>query len=91
MLLNYFGEQNDHDCGQCDVCLAHKNTAATHADTIMKAVQTIKDYLQDGKAHKLIELKTLPLKTEVLDEAISYMLDEEMLVIKGANVTWNSD
>ncbi len=91
MLLNYFGEQNDHDCGQCDVCLAHKNTGATHADTIMKALQTIKDYLQDGKAHKLIELKTLPLKTEVLDEAISYMLDEEMLVIKGANVTWNSD
>ena len=72
--------------------------AMDYCDQYMKSVGDgsnlrgqIKDYLQDGKAHKLIELKTLPLKTEVLDEAISYMLDEEMLVIKGANVTWNSD
>lgn len=26
MLLRYFGEKNDHNCGQCDVCLSHRTS-----------------------------------------------------------------
>lgn len=33
LLLNYFGEDNPHDCGRCDNCLRHKHTDKPQAAT----------------------------------------------------------
>jgi len=85
-LLNYFGEKSNHDCGQCDVCLEQKKTPATHEEKIKKAVQVISDFLQDGKPHQLLDLKTLSIRSDVLEEAIRYMAAEDLLIVDGLNV-----
>ena len=90
MLLQYFGEKSSHDCGQCDVCLAKKKTPVSHDEDVKEAIQTITSFLQDGKEHQLTDLKALPVKTSVLDEAIRYMVEEELLVIQGMEVSLNS-
>lgn len=90
MLRNYFGERTDHDCGQCDVCLARKKAESTHVGDVQAAVQTITAFLQDGNAHKVTELKTLPIPTPVFDEAIRYMAAEELLVTQGMEVALNN-
>ena len=90
MLLQYFGEKNDHDCGQCDVCLEKKKTAETHTADIQRAVHTIREFLQDGDEHSLTDLKGLSVQTSVLDEAIRYMMEEDLLVIQGMKVSLNS-
>ncbi|MDE5739663.1 MAG: RecQ family ATP-dependent DNA helicase [Bacteroidaceae bacterium] len=89
MLRNYFGERTNHDCGQCDVCLARKKAEATRASDVQAAVQAITAFLQDGNAHKLAELKTLPIPTPVFDEAVRYMTTEELLVTQGMEVALN--
>ncbi len=89
LLLNYFGEKADHDCGQCDVCLAKKKTPSAHLDEVQKAIQAIKERLQDGQEHPLAELKTLPIKSSVLDEAIRHMTGEELISTRGMSVTLN--
>lgn len=91
MLLHYFGEQTDHDCGQCDVCLAKKKTPAAHVEEVQKAIQTIKDFLQNGEARSLKELKTLSIQTDVLEEALRYMVAEELIITHGMEVTLNSN
>ncbi|MBQ6964797.1 MAG: RecQ family ATP-dependent DNA helicase [Bacteroidaceae bacterium] len=86
MLLRYFGETDTHDCGQCDVCIARKKSESANIEDIQRACQTITDFLQDGELHPLTSLKTLPIKTAILDEAIRYMAAEEMLLVDGFKV-----
>ena len=91
MLLSYFGERADHDCGQCDVCLARKKTEATRASDVQAAIQTITQFLGDGQEHRLMDLKSLPVPTPVFDEAIRYMMGEEMLVVEGMKIRLNNE
>jgi len=90
MLLRYFGETDTHDCGQCDVCIARKKSESANIEDIQRACQTITDFLQDGELHPLTSLKTLPIKTAILDEAIRYMAAEEMLLVDGFKVKLRS-
>lgn len=91
MLLSYFGEHADHDCGQCDVCLARKKTETSRASDVQTAIQTITAFLSDGQEHRLMDLKSLPIQTPVFDEALQYMMGEEMLVVEGMKIWLNSE
>lgn len=91
MLLSYFGEHADHDCGQCDVCLARKKTETSRASDVQTAIQTITAFLGDGQEHRLMDLKSLPIQTPVFDEALQYMMGEEMLVVEGMKIWLNSE
>ncbi len=71
LLLEYFGEKQAKDCGQCDVCKSHSD------DEVQNARQRILDALADGKSHLLSELQTLPISADILQQSISQLVREE--------------
>ena len=73
-LLEYFGEKDAKDCGQCDVCQSNE----PH-DT-KKAQQQILTLLSDRKRHHVTELLRLRLPKEELDAALAYLLQEEYII-----------
>lgn len=75
-LLEYFGEKDTKDCGQCDVC---HHTSKTD---IQQAKQQILTLLSDRQRHHVTELLRLQLPKEELDKALTYLLQEEHIMQK---------
>ena len=79
-LLRYFGEVNDHNCGQCDVCLAHRSEGLVTEDRQTKAAALILQLLEDGKPHPITDIKSIELPVSELDAALDYLSDEEYII-----------
>jgi len=75
-LLRYFGEQNNHDCGQCDVCMAYNRTL-TNSHKVASAQALIRQLLADRQKHPITVLRKLPLPYEQIEAALKDMNDEE--------------
>ncbi len=71
-LVRYFGEEEEHQCGICDVCLAKKKTGST-----MEAEQRIAAALGEGRRN-IKELATMlpDISEETLTQAARRMLDK---------------
>ena len=78
-LLRYFGEEDSHDCRQCDVCLSHPHDQANESISSLEA-HAILELLADGKPHHITELRDLQLPTEQLNVALEYLLREEHIL-----------
>ena len=90
-LISYFGEENAHDCGQCDVCLKRatystKEKASAHAEAVAEASETIIQWLKDGQEHLIKDLSTLNLPQDILSEALRHLLNEEVVAVDIANI-----
>ena len=88
MLLDYFGESNSDDCGQCDVCISHRKDYLAD-DQIEKARKSILSLLADGREHWIHELNKLPLPTDQLDTALQNLVDEERIKLEGSKIRAN--
>ena len=77
-LLHYFGENNSHDCRQCDVCLSHPHDQVSDSLATPEA-HAILELLDDGKPHHITELRDIQLPTEPLNVALEYLLREEYI------------
>ena len=85
-LLRYFGEQNSHDCGQCDVCLSYSRTL-TNKEKREEAQQHILDLLADRKPHHVTQLRSIPLPYEQIDAALEYLMLEEFVYTDSGYLT----
>ena len=79
-LLRYFGEENDHDCRQCDVCLSHRPQGLVSEPRMNEAMERILALLDDGKPHPITDLRDLQLPSGELNVALSYLLQEEYIL-----------
>ncbi|MBO4826828.1 MAG: RecQ family ATP-dependent DNA helicase [Prevotella sp.] len=82
-LLRYFGEKSSHDCGQCDVCESMGPDYLCE-DRLAFAKSKILELLSDGKKHNITELLSLEVKSDELDAALSYLVAEEMVILRGS-------
>ena len=78
-LLRYFGEESDHDCRQCDVCLSHRSEGLVSEPRLNEAMEHILALLDDGQPHPLTELRDLQLPVDELDAALTYLMKEEYI------------
>ncbi|MBR6842485.1 MAG: RecQ family ATP-dependent DNA helicase [Prevotella sp.] len=78
-LLRYFGEENEHDCHQCDVCLSHRAEGMVSESRFNNATEQILKLLDDHQPHAITELRDIQLPTDKLDAALEYLLKEEYI------------
>ena len=84
-LLHYFGEESDHDCGQCDVCVSHRKGHLSE-QSIRPAREQLLSLLSDGRRHHLQEILNLHLPTDQMKSAMTTLLNEEVIMAEGGFV-----
>lgn len=79
MLLHYFGEKNEHNCGQCDVC-QQKHESGLKGGVFLEWEEKIKDLLDNEPTtpRELIE-KLGTENKETIHKVLSYLLAEEII------------
>lgn len=88
-LLRYFGEKNSHDCDICDVCVNSRQRSLGNHDAdheMERAAKAILDFLGDGKRHHVTELYDILLPKDAIDDALHYLMQEELMHLDGIDV-----
>lgn len=81
MLLHYFGEEADHNCGMCDVCLQRTSTSLRYGELTDLAAR-ISAQVRDGNCCPELVVACVGDSREKAVETLRYMIGQEMLTVK---------
>ena len=81
MLLDYFGEKNEHNCGQCDTCIGLRKQTATYQPDREELYEKIHEILSGAPQTPAGLLEQLPIEKELLTEALHRLLDEGKIIV----------
>ena len=76
MLLHYFGEQNEHNCGQCDVCLQHPKPSISQ-ETYQAISSQVKEMLKSSPMNSRELVQAFSSQEEMVEQVLHYMMGEE--------------
>ncbi|MBO4598719.1 MAG: RecQ family ATP-dependent DNA helicase [Bacteroidaceae bacterium] len=81
MLLLYFGEKNEHECGKCDVCV-NKRSQRLKEDDYERFRQFAVNLVSDGKMHSMTELTAFNAPTDRMRQMLNHLLAAEKVKMK---------
>ena len=76
MLLRYYGEKNEHNCGQCDVCLSKRATDNLSEESYEEVKRQILDLLSHSPLTPAETADQIKAEKEDIGQVIRYLLDE---------------
>lgn len=81
MLLDYFGERNEHNCGQCDTCISLRSKPGASEQPDRKTLcAKVCGILSRESLTPAGLLKQLPMDKELLTEILHRLLDEGKII-----------
>ena len=79
LLLHYFGEKNEHNCGVCDTCLKHRTRHAKEHMTDRQLEECVTRMLEGQALTPAMIAKQLPDDKDQLAKVLRQLLDKERI------------